>query len=109
MNDLQNQVQAIANHIRTGKYDYDPTYDECEYGPSAADYLSDALDIEYVISGNGDYLGARVLVAFGGPEIWINTRTNTVEGYWGGDEYHASFNDELGVDDYLSELYECTR
>ena len=104
--DLKRQVRSIAEHINTGSYDFDPEYSDYDE-PDAGDYLSDALDIEYIVGSNKEYLGARVLVAFGGPNIWINTRTNTVEGYWWGDEYHASFTDNLGLDDYLSDIWEC--
>ena len=74
---------------------------------SAFDYLQDALDIEYIVSSKKEYLGARVLVAFGGPNIWVNTRTNTVEGYWWGDSASASFTDSIGLDGALSELFNC--
>lgn len=71
------------------------------------DFLKDALDIEYIVKGRkpDDYLGVRVLVAFGGPNIWINTRTNTVEGYWWGEEYHASFRDYVGLDEACQEMW----
>jgi len=70
-------------------------------------YLEDALDIEYIISSNGECLGGRILVAFGGPNIWVNTRTNTIEGYWWGDSYHKRFTDEIGVHAALVDLWEC--
>lgn len=101
---LQNHVDSIAKTLSEGfgeelNYDDEPM--------SAYDYLQDALDIQYIVTGSGDYLGARVLVAFGGPNIWVNTQTNTVEGYWWGDKAYASFNDEIGLDDALSELWAC--
>ena len=74
---------------------------------SAFDYLKDALDIEYIVSRKKEYLGARILVTFGGPNIWINTRTKTVEGYWWGDSAFSSFQDNLGLDDALEELFSC--
>lgn len=75
---------------------------------SAYDYLQDALDIEYIVSSNKEYLGARVLVAFGGPNIWINTRTQQVEGYWWGSQSIWGYsNDEMGLDDALQDLYSC--
>jgi hypothetical protein len=75
---------------------------------SAYDYLSDVLDIEYIVNGKKEYLGARVLVAFGGPNIWINTRTQQVEGYWWGSQSICGYsNDEMGLDDALQDLYNC--
>jgi hypothetical protein len=105
LNRLQNHVNSIAETISKG-------FDETELNQddepmSAYDYLQDALDIEYIVNGKGEYLGARVLVAFGGPNIWVNTRSGIVEGYWWGDSANASFNDEIGLDDALSELWAC--
>jgi len=75
---------------------------------SAFDYLQDALDIEYIVNSKREYLGARVLVAFGGPNIWINTRTKQVEGYWWRDSCVMSYeNDAMDLDSALSELYSC--
>jgi hypothetical protein len=75
---------------------------------SAYDYLQDVLDIEYIIGSDKRYLGARVLVAFGGPNIWINTRTKQVEGYWWGDSAIVSYNhDEMDLDSALEDFYNC--
>ena len=79
----------------------------CGEEMSAFDYLEGALDIEYIVNSKGEYLGARVLVAFGGPNIWVNTRTGIVEGAWWADRADASFTDNIGLNDALSELWAC--
>lgn len=99
---LQSQVQHIVRQL---ELDEPIESDDDEGG--AYDYLADALDIEYIVSGDKSYLGARVLVAFGGPNIWINTRNNQVEGYWWNESYSQRFDDKLGLDDCISELWEC--
>ena len=71
------------------------------------DYLSDALDIEYVVSSDGTYLGARVLVSFGGPNIWVDTRNNRVEGHCWGESFSCAFQDNVGLDEALEELWAC--
>lgn len=101
---LQRYVDGIASTIAEGFGD--EVNDDGE-PLTAFDYLQDALDIEYIVSSRKEYLGARVLVAFGGPNIWVNTRTNQVEGYWWGDKATASFTDNIGLDDALSELFNC--
>lgn len=105
LNRLQNHVNSIAETISNGFDDTELNYDGEPM--SAYDYLQDALDIEYIVNGKGEYLGARVLVAFGGPNIWVNTRQGIVEGYWWGDKANSSFNDEIGLDDALEELWNC--
>lgn len=108
-NDLQNHVNSISSNLSNPPmYEWNEGRDidsEGEY--SAFDYLQDALDIEYIVNSKREYLGARVLVAFGGPNIWINTRTNTVEGHWWGDNASATFTDSIGLDEALEELFNC--
>ena len=114
-NRLKEQVQHIINTIENGieitQDDIDLGYvDNCMYEVgdimSGFDYLSDALDIEYIVSADKTYKGARVLVAFGGPNIWINTLTKEVEGYWWGDKCIMSYHDDaFNLDECLEEIY----
>jgi hypothetical protein len=71
--------------------------------------LDDALSIEFTIDQNRTYMGSRILVAFGGPNIWINTRNETVEGSWGRDRIEFRYNDEHGLYDACENLFECLR
>ena len=102
--DLKNHVRFIADSITdetalNGGTENEPV--------TVFDYLQDALEIEYIVSSKKEYLGARVLVAFGGPNIWINTRTKTVDGYWWSDSATASFQDNIGLDEALEGLFSC--
>jgi len=102
MSDIKKQVKSIANMLTEG---FHPAQLNDDGEPiNGFDYLAEALDIEYIVSSKGEYLGARVLVAFGGPNIWVNTRTRTVEGYWWGDSAFATFDDNIGLDEALQEL-----
>tara|TARA_R100000789_G_C3003231_1_gene149439 strand:+ start:307 stop:657 length:351 start_codon:yes stop_codon:yes gene_type:complete len=105
--DLRAMVRRIADEISNGEYEInDPEeYSEC----CASDYLSDALDIRYIVSSDKEYLGAEILVAFGGPNIWIKTTSNEVVGYWGHDKASWEFTDNLGLDDYLDEYWDCLK
>lgn len=107
MTDLERQCRAIAQQIETGEYDFDREAHDFDE-PCASDYLSDALEIEYVRDGQGNYRGAIVLVAFGGPNIWIDTRWKCVRGAWWGESctipYHT---DALDLDGTLEEFATC--
>lgn len=109
---LQDHVDQIAATLTSGMTYEDAGMDHEEHGAestdliSGYDYLSDSLDIEYTISSNGEYLGARILVAFGGPNIWINTRSCKVEGYWWGDEATAGYTDEMDLHSTCEELWD---
>ena len=111
-NDIKDNVQHIVDTIENGYKSEGPDYYDGQYEEgdiiSGFDYLTDALDIEYIVSSTKEYLGARVLVSFGGPNIWINTRTKQVEGYWWGDSCIMPYgNDEMDIDGALRELYNC--
>ena len=72
---------------------------------TASEWMDDIYDIRYYVNREKCYLGAEILVAGGGPTIWVNTYTREVEGYWGGDKVREPFADELGLDDYCEEMY----
>ena len=102
-------VRAIENGYKAeSSDDYDGQYEKGEI-ISGFDYLSDILDIEYYLSSDRETcLGARILVAFGGPNIWIDTRKGLVEGYWWGDSCVMAYHhDEMGIDDTVIELWGC--
>lgn len=106
-NNIKSHVEHIVKTIEQGFDGYmtDNEYDEIR---DVYEYLEDVLDIEYIVNAKGEYLGARILVAFGGPNIWINTRTKQVEGYWWGDSCVMSYsNDEMGIDEAVAELWAC--
>ena len=115
---LQNHVDHIAQTLTAGMTYKEAELDHEEHGAeptdliSGYDYLSDVLEIKYITENDdddddeGEYLGARVLVSFGGPNIWIDTRTCTVEGYWWGDEATATYTDEMNLHGTCQELYE---
>ena len=84
------------------------TLDEYEL-LSMWDYLSDCLDVEYRIGGDKEYRSAEICVAWGGPNIYIDTAKNSVELYWGGSRASwgmlSSVADE--IDDVCEERYNC--
>ena len=71
----------------------------------ASDFMEGVYDIEWITYNDKSYKAARLLVAGGGPNIWVNLQTNTVDGYWGCDKVTWGFVDNIGLDDYLEELY----
>lgn len=108
MESIKNHVESIANNLTNPPEEWNEGRDIDNEGEfSAFDYLQDALDIEYIVNSKGEYLGARVLVAFGGPNIWIDTRLGMVDGYWWSNKASTPFTDNLGLDDALSELWNC--
>jgi hypothetical protein len=76
-----------------------------EAGPS--DYIQNCLDIEYIVSSDRTYKAARILIAFGGPNAWINTQTSQLEvAWWSAPEYRrlpSAFVN--GLDEFLEEMW----
>jgi hypothetical protein len=115
-NDLQKYVDGIAADLRK-LYEADPTDEEREAADENGEdcdlysYFSDVLDIEYTISSRGDYLGARIAVALGGPNIYIDTREGYVKGYWGTDRAERWIPSEIceEIDGIMEEYYDMVR
>lgn len=101
-NGLADMVKNIAQTIERGKYETD-SEEDC----NAYDYLSDALDFRWIVQNDLTFIGARILVAFGGPNVWIDTDKKKVEGYWWGDYASANYSqDPLGIQECVEELYQ---
>ena len=61
--------------------------------------------VEYVVDGDGQYLGGRVLVSDDPIMIWIDTRDNEIRGTYGPDRYTCDFDDIIGLDEVLNEMW----
>jgi len=71
-------------------------------------FMDAVYDIRYIVDREKRYLGAELMVAGGGPTIWVNLDTKYVEGYWGGDKVLEPFIDNLDLDYYCEEMYGCS-
>lgn len=90
---------------KCGYYDDIDEYEQ----QSIYDYLEDALDIEYRIGTDKQLRSVQIMVACGGPNIYIDTASQKVELYWWGDSayYPLSSNAVANIDEWAEELYQC--
>ena len=95
---LRRMCQDIANEITAGN-------PEGKDSKTASAWMEDVYDIRYYVDRDKRYLGAELMVAGGGPTVWVNLYTKQVEGYWGSDKVLEPFIDNLGLDDYCEEMY----
>jgi hypothetical protein len=103
---LRRMCKTIAEEITSGKTERLSDYDsKCEVILEAGRFMEDVYDIRYIVDREKRYMGAELMVAGGGPTIWVNLYTNEVEGYWGTDRVQWAFQDNIGLDDYLEDLY----
>ena len=89
---LRYQCKLIADDITKGE-------------ENAHEWCEGVHDIEWITSNDHKYKAARLLVAGGGPNIWVNLQTSTVDGYWWGDACKIHFTDNVGLDEYLEEMH----
>ena len=100
---LRRMCKDIAQDITDAKQqDY---IDEPRKEITAHEWMEDVYDIRYVVDREKRYMGAELMVAGGGPTIWVNLYTKEVEGYWGCDRVNEPFIDNLGLDEYCEDLY----
>jgi hypothetical protein len=108
---LRRMCKKIADDISekaiTRYNGWETEHDEDDEGTLASRFMEHVYDIEWITHRDKTYKAARLLVAGGGPNIWVNLQTNTVDGYWGCDEVNHGFVDNLGLDEYLEELHAC--
>ena len=89
---LRRLCKSIADEITDGKI-------------SADKWMDGVYDIEWTTHRDHEYRAARLLVAGGGPTIWVNTMTDNVEGYWGTDKVKHHYSDQINLDNYLLEMH----
>jgi len=109
---LRRMCKRIADDITekalTRYNGWETKHDEDDEGTLATRFMDHVYDIRYLVDREKRYLGCELLVAGGGPTIWVNTWTSEVEGSWGGDKCTHYFIDNLGLDDYNEEMYNCS-
>jgi len=102
---LRRMCKNIAEEISAGPEQVDIHTGEDREEVTASSWMEGVYDIRYIVDREKRYLGAELLVAGGGPNIWVNLDTKYVEGYWGSDKVLEPFTDNLGLDDYCEEMY----
>ena len=81
-----------------------------EYEPEQLglyDWAEDILDIEYRVGSDKELRSVRIMVACGGPNIYVDTATKSVELYWWGDRasYFISYNAAAELDAWAEEYW----
>ena len=103
---LRRMCKNIANGITSPEM---VTFHDGEEGEkrqeTASDWMEGVYDIRYIVDREKRYYSAELMVAGGGPTIWVSLNEMEVQGYWGGDRVTVPFSDNLGLDDYCEEMY----
>ena len=93
---LERMVKTIAEEIHNGE------------SGTAYKWLekNEVYSIEWITTQDHKYKACRLMVAGGGPNIYVNTQTEQVEGYWASDKFAWGFRDSICLDDYFNEQFE---
>ena len=107
LDNIRAELEALYNAEYT-----DEERKEMENNGEAYDlysYFNDVLDYEYTISSSREYLGAKIWVTLGGPNIHIDTRNGEIRGAWGTERESIWLPSEICVeiDSIFEELYNC--
>ena len=100
---LRRMCKDIAQEITDGL-----KIDDTSGTGTVTEWMEGVYDIRYIVDREKRYLGAELLVAGGGPTVWVNLDTKYVEGYWGSDRVKEPFIDNLDLDGYCEEMYGCS-
>lgn len=76
---------------------------------SLYEFFDDALDIEYICGGRKEYRHVRIMVAFGGPNIYIDTAARAVKLYWWTDRAEYMLDSDVcdEIDFIFEEFFNC--
>ena len=108
LTDCEQQLRDQCKHIAESISDELKKIDKETIGVCpASDFMEGVYSIEWICHQDKTYKSARLMVAGGGPNIWVNLQRNIVQGYWWGDYFEYGFVDNIGLNDYLEEFYDC--
>jgi rubrerythrin len=73
------------------------------------DYFQDALDVDWILDSNREYKAVRLMVACGGPNIYVNTWERCVELYWWTESarFDLLSSTRDAIDEWAAELWSC--
>ena len=105
----QEQLVRMCKNIADSITNPDPNFigpeDEEPRQETAHDWMEGTYDIRYLVDRDKRFMGAEIMVAGGGPTIWVDTWRDQVKGWWGGDKVLVPYTDNLGLNDYCEEMY----
>ena len=99
---LRRMVNAYAEDVNKGKMKFYPEDDNDD------DYYK-AYSIKYIVDQQGNLEDVMIMLAGGGPNIWLDTHAQEVQGFWGSTKYTKPIYDYQYIIDYFDEQYQCVR
>ena len=85
--DFRESLEDIADEITRLYHDSNLYVHEDEDDDSSEEYYY--FDEDYIWRERYGLMGVRVMIAYGGPNIWVDSFNQEVIGYWGASEIHV--------------------
>jgi hypothetical protein len=101
---LRQMVDAYAEDVIKGKMRFYLT-DEDE----SDEDIYEAYSIKYIVDQSGNLEDVIIMLAGGGPNIWLDTHAQEIQGFWGTTKYTKNIYDYQYIIDYFYEDYQCVR
>ena len=111
LTDCEQQLRRTVDSIADDFYNDKAVFyflDEEEQLRGGLKYYED-YDVRYTYNSSGELIGARVLLAGGGPNIWLDTLAEEVQGFWGTDKYVKYCGNCDSALDYFQEIQPLTK
>ena len=105
MSAVKKKSETCEEQLRRMVRDIVMSINSPEKGDTASKWMEDTYDIRYLVDSSKRFFGAELLVAGGGPTIWVDTFREQVTGWWGSDRVQWYYQDNLGLNDYMEDLY----
>jgi hypothetical protein len=95
---MNNELIKYLDGVKTDIENCDDLYE----------YFDDVLDVEYAADSRKRYLGAKIYITLGGPNIWIDTRKKCICGAWGCNDAELPLASDVAyeIDDIFEAYYE---
>lgn len=76
---------------------------------SLYDYFENMLDVDFLVNYRKEFSAVKILVAYGGPNIYISTISGSVELYWWTDSAKYYLRPDVidAVNDWAEDYYNC--
>ena len=87
-------AQQIIDQAWADRDDYDNDEEYSDANTADGFLARNAVDFEFITYADGDYKAARIMVSDVKMDIWINTQTRMIEGYYGADVATHAFTDD---------------
>lgn len=73
------------------------------------EYFDEYFNIDYIVDGSKEFTACRIMIACGGPNVYINTWEKCVELYWWSEMGKAYLPGYVcdAINEYFEELYYC--